>query len=147
MSRRGRATRVVTLDIGIGDRNRPVPISIVTITKIGALYRSVPLPSERPPRGSLSFHTGEEEAITPQENLLVQKSHLLYKKRPHPRGRDVPKTPVGRVLFRLPGFILPPHGKNRVFCRIGSKPFLWRILKPGETARCRNLIEPFSVKK
>jgi hypothetical protein len=25
-------------------------------------------------------------------------------------------------------------GKNRVFCRIGSKPFLWRILKPGETA-------------
>ena len=33
-------------------------------------------------------------------------------------------------------------GKNRVFWRIGSKPFLWRILKTGEKARCRNVIEP-----
>ena len=37
-------TELVTLDINISDKNRPLyPISIVTITKIGALYRSVPL--------------------------------------------------------------------------------------------------------
>ena len=51
----------------------------------------------------------------------------------------------GIVLFYADcGFF---DGKNRVFCRIGSKPFLRRILKPGEKARCRNVIEPFSVKK
>jgi hypothetical protein len=33
---------------------------------------------------------------------------LLVQKRFHPRGRDVPKTPVGRVLLRLTYFILPP---------------------------------------
>jgi hypothetical protein len=32
----------------------------------------------------------------------------LVQKRPHPRGRDVAKTPVGRVLLRLAEFILPP---------------------------------------
>jgi len=33
-------------------------------------------------------------------------------------------------------------GKNLDFWRIGSKPFLWRILKTGEKARFRNVIEP-----
>jgi hypothetical protein len=36
-------------------------------------------------------------------------------------------------------------GKNRVFWRIGSKPFLWRILKTGEKARFRNVIEPLCI--
>ena len=31
------------------------------------------------------------------------------------------------------------------FCRIGSKPFLWWILKTWEKARNRNVIEPFCI--
>jgi len=41
----------------------------------------------------------------PINNII---SHRSVTKRPHPRGRDVPKTPVGRVLLRLTEFILPP---------------------------------------
>ena len=33
---------------------------------------------------------------------------IARKPKDPPRGRDVPKTPVGRVLLRLTEFILPP---------------------------------------
>ena len=37
-------------------------------------------------------------------------------------------------------------GNIRIFCRIGSNPFLWWILKTWEKARYRNVIEPFPVR-
>ena len=36
-------------------------------------------------------------------------------------------------------------GKNLDFWQIGSKPFLWRILKTGEKAICRHVTEPLCI--
>jgi hypothetical protein len=52
-----------------------------------------------------------------------------------------PNSGIG-LFYADPGFF---DGKNRVFWRIGSKPFLWRILKTGQKARCRNVIEPLCI--
>ena len=55
-----------------------------------------------------------------------------------------PNSGIG-LFYADSGFF---DGKNRVFWRIGSKPFLWGILKTGEKARCKtprvSTTEPWS---
>jgi hypothetical protein len=48
-----------------------------------------------------------------------------------------PNSDIG-LFYAESGFF---DGKNLDFWRIGSKPFLWRILKTGGKARFRNVIE------
>ena len=63
---------------------------------------------------------------------------------PRPVWMSLPITPnSGFDLFYADsGFF---DGKNRVLWRIGSKPFLWRILKTGEKAICRHVTEPLCI--
>ncbi len=48
-----------------------------------------------------------------------------------------PNSDIG-LFYAESGFF---DGKNLDLWRIGSKPFLWRILKTGGKARFRNVIE------
>ena len=52
-----------------------------------------------------------------------------------------PSSVIG-LFYADSGFF---DGKNLDFWRIGSKPFLWRILKTGEKARSRHVTEPLCI--
>ena len=52
-----------------------------------------------------------------------------------------PNSGIG-LFYAESGFF---DGKNLDFWRIGSKPFLWRILKTGEKARSRHVTEPLCI--
>jgi hypothetical protein len=52
-----------------------------------------------------------------------------------------PNSGIG-LFYAESGFF---DGKNLDFWRIGSKPFLWRILKTGEKAICRHVTEPLCI--
>ena len=58
-----------------------------------------------------------------------------------PSWRSSPRFPS---LLLQCGFF---DGNIRFFCRIGSKPFLWWILKTWERARCRNVIETLWISR
>jgi hypothetical protein len=63
-----------------------------------------------------------------------------------PRTRsslNSPNSSIG-LFYADSGFF---DGNIRFFCRIGSKPFLWWILKTWEKARYRNVIEPLCISR
>ena len=76
---------------------------------------------------------------------LCQKSRGSSPKRtnsiPASSSLNSPNSGIG-LFYAESGFF---DGKNLDFWRIGSKPFLWRILKTGEKAICRHVTEPLCI--
>jgi hypothetical protein len=100
----------------------------------------------------VSFHTFWGLTFLMDEKCKITETHafldmgafacILY----HVSTQEIsslnsPNSGIG-LFYADSGFF---DGKNLDFWRIGSKPFLWRILKTGEKAICRHVTEPLCI--